>query len=226
MMRSTVAVVFLVAGLVEPLAGQSADCMPNQGCPGNVKQPGCCEEPPCQLEVALQRMQAFRRMMSEERVEKALRVSNDDDAKAIASLRAAVNPQWSAPPGCNPGEGFFALPDFRVSSSCQVQVRKGSGWSDVPNPLSLVNEFDGCNELIDAAYAQAAQWKELCVGAVPKNARWWAMRQRAGATAFIDVLNDHKDRFWRACSSMLAPPERQQAIQDALGASLSSLQGR
>jgi hypothetical protein len=195
----------LAVGSVAPIGGEAADCIADQRCAEGQQPPACCQPPPCEMFEYLKVMRAKRRMMSGNRPEKALRDNKGNHAQAIKSLQKALSDEWSTlktQSNCRVGVGPYTVPKFSISrESCEVSVQTASGWKPVENPLELLQEFDGCNEMLEAEFAEASLRKGLCEGAVPGNTGWWAHRESAGAKAQIDTMMGHLQRWWGACSA-------------------------
>lgn len=203
----------LTVGSVAPLGGEAVNCVADQRCPEGKTPPTCCQPPPCQIYEYLKTMRAVRRMTSGDRPEKALRDSKGDHAKAIASLlkeTKAEQDTLKSQSKCPLGEKPYAAPNFRVTRGCDLEVQTPSGWSVVVDPMSLVRDFDMCNEMVEAAFAQANYRKEVCRGAVPGNVGWWAQRESIGAQKNIDTTMAHLQRYYSACSSVLEESTRRQ----------------
>jgi hypothetical protein len=203
----------LAVTVAGPLAGEAADCVPNEGCPEGQQPPQCCAPPPCQIYEYLKHMRAVRRMTSGERPWKALRDSKGDHAQAIAALRQSVADESGAlraPSGCELRQGKFTVPRFRLATGCVLQVETASGWSNVKDrldpkqgPMSLHKNFDYCNELMEAEFMQWNLMAALCPGAVPKNVGWWAQQASSGAQEQIDVIMGHLQTYWGKCSTAM-----------------------
>ncbi len=217
-----------------PSKGTGVDCVPQERCGEGQRPPRCCAPPPCQIFEHLKQMRAVRHMMEGKAPEKALRQSKGDHAKAIESLRAAVEKEWGtlkSRSGCRSGGGPFTVPRFRLSKGCSVEFELPSGWTRVSgpegsdpgsDPLALLDRFDSCNELVEAAFAQAGVHKDLCVGAVPGNVGWWAQRESAAAQAGIDATMLHLQRYFSACSSPETMDEATRGQLEEAGVDMSN----
>jgi len=203
----------LAVTLVAPLRGGSVDCVSQERCPEGQTPPNCCAPPPCEIHESLKLTRAMRRMMSGDRPAKALAGSHGNHSVAIAVLQKWNGDEFQAIKSqskCSPGKLPYAAPDFRLTQSCGLEVMRASGWSAVANPMSLPQEFDMCNELVEAAYERAVQLQKLCGTGERSDVHWWAATQGHALQKNIDSMMMHLQRYWSACSSVMDEGNRRQ----------------